>query len=84
MFAGLKAMATKQNGGHVFFQQDLFADAFSQPCAVCGAAFALPVRRGKGRPQRFCSDGCREIQIKNQKHAWAHRRAQSAANGSVK
>jgi hypothetical protein len=40
-------------------------------CAVCDAPFEiLP---GRGRPQRFCGDACRRLQIKKQKAAWGER-----------
>jgi predicted nucleic acid-binding Zn ribbon protein len=45
----------------------------SASCVVCGAPFAIERRRG--RPAKFCSDPCREAQLKAQKRAWAMKQA---------
>jgi hypothetical protein len=50
-------------------------------CARCGKNFDEPVKRPRGRPQRFCSDECRRETAKRQRREWAQR--QGGKNGKA-
>jgi predicted nucleic acid-binding Zn ribbon protein len=41
----------------------------STACSVCGTPFEILRRRG--RPQQFCSDACRDKQLRQQKARWS-------------
>ena len=66
--------ATKCSRGEGFIlQQQLLPFRFVEACAFCGHLFEIA--RGRGRPQKFCSDPCRLSRVNEQKRDWAQRAA---------
>jgi hypothetical protein len=59
-------------------QLELLAPEIARSCDICGAGFVDVKRRG--RPQKFCSDGCRIEARDRQKAAWNRRNARPAAS----
>jgi hypothetical protein len=49
---------------------------FAVRCEVCDAPFEI--ERRKGRPQKFCSDVCRQAQLSAQKAEWQRQRTTEA------
>jgi predicted nucleic acid-binding Zn ribbon protein len=53
----------------VYLHQALLPLGIKSFCAVCSVPFDNELRRG--RPKYFCSDKCRQLQLKRQKKNWA-------------
>jgi hypothetical protein len=65
----------RDDGASAAQEQSVYLHQLSLPlsqsvaCVVCGKPFQISRRRG--RPQRFCSDACRQVQHRQQKADWS-------------
>jgi hypothetical protein len=66
----VRLISVKKNGSS---SQSFLPFICRSNCATCGRQFDVPICRGRGRPQRFCSDSCRTERVRVQKREWAVR-----------